>query len=348
MNGPCLILRHDKAGDAIKSLPALRALRSRVPDLDLHLLVSAHNSSLFDFEPGLTIHRLPPHWEGLKPEVLLSHLVQQGMPRAFYRVVSLLCDAFETTDALLSLFPATEKFAAAVKSKERAGDVTLIPLPENTPAGRDERENVAWILSQAFCVDIPNVTLPHSGAPILSAEDSREALTLMGPKKGLWIGFCPFAGLKNRSHPLSSWESFLRQASRTPFVEKIFLFGTAADCPALEALQSQSYDPKQVQLCFPSSFRALGSYLQRLDGVVAVDSGPLHLARALEIPALGILSGGDVKRWFADLGEKERILRRGLFNRFPMGWEMTWAFRRWLADLGPGAPQGLPIFAAND
>ncbi|MBY0369675.1 glycosyltransferase family 9 protein [bacterium] len=347
MNGPSLILRHDKAGDAIKSLPALRALKARFPHIELHILVSPHNSSLFEYEPGLHAHRLPPHWENLKPEVLRDHLANQGMPRAFSRVVSLLCDAFEQNDRLLMLFPATEKFAVSLWDQSLQSEITPIPLPQGTPAGSDECENIAWILSQAFCVDLPNVSLPTSGAPVLSEQDRREADTLMGQKKGVWIGFCPFAGLKNRSHPATSWERFLQQVSRTPQLEKIFLFGAPSDCSALEQLQRQCSEPQRVQLCFPSSFRTLGAYLRRLDGVVAVDSGPLHLARTLGLPVLGILSGGDVRRWFASLGAHERLLRRGLFNRFPMGWEMTWAFRRWLRQLAPNS-QDLPILAVND
>jgi len=346
MNGPCLILRHDKAGDAIKSLPALRALRERLPSLQLHLLVSAHNASLFEFEPGIHPHCLPPHWESLKPAVLRAHLAHQGMPQAFSRVVSLLCDAFEQNDRLLNLFPATERFTATLSGSTAAEEITQITLPTGTPAGRDERENAAWILSQAFCVDLPSVAVPAAGTPVFSPQDTREAQALMGEKRGNWIGFCPFAGLKNRTHSLKNWESFLQQVSRTPQVEKFFIFGAPSDCDAMEKLQARCYEPAKVRLCFPSSFRTLGAYLKRLDGVVAVDSGPLHLARCLQLPVLGFLSGGDVKRWFADPAEQERLLRRGLFNRFPMGWEMTWAFRRWLSRAHL-KPRSLPRLATN-
>ncbi len=333
MTLPSLLLRHDKAGDAIKSLPALRALRAALPLEPLHLLVSRHNASLFEKEPGFTVHVLPSHWAMLKPEVLLAHLQQNGLPVGFSRVVSLLADAFEETDHLLELFPATEKYAAAIVDSKLISVVRRLPLKRQTPRGQSETLNIAEFLSTAFGTNLLASVSQYSRAPVLLDQDLHEAESLMGKKNGPWLGFCPFAGLKNRSHPLARWEAFLKQATRSPFVEKFFLLGSPDDCAALEKLQSICYHPQKTQLCFPSTFRTLGAYLKRLDGVVAVDSGPLHLAQALDVRSLGILSGGDAQRWFSSLNPGDQILRRGWVQRFPTSLEMTWAFRRWLRHL---------------
>jgi ADP-heptose:LPS heptosyltransferase len=332
-HGPHLLLRHDKAGDAIKSLPALRALRRTLPDAELHLLVSTHNASLFEREPGFIVHALPSHWALLKPEVLTTHLAQNGVPAAFSRVVSLLCDGFPENDRLLRLFRATEKYAAAVADASMHDEINLLKLPRNSPERRDETVNIALLLSQAFNVRLNSDGLP--AAPVLIDEDHREAATLMGPKHGTWLGFCPFAGLQNRSHPIKRWETFLPQATRSPTVDRFFLFGAPSDCRALERLQALCYAPDKVQICFPSSFRTLGAYLLRLDGVVAVDSGPLHLTRALGVRSLGILSGGDSDRWFSHPAPGDKLVKRGIFHRFPSALEMTWAFRRWVQTAVP-------------
>jgi ADP-heptose:LPS heptosyltransferase len=328
---PCLFLRHDKAGDAIKSLRPLRALRKALPDTPFYLVVSQHNASLFENEPGFHLLRLPAHWHLLKDSVLLSHLSHQGMPAAFSRAVSLLCDSFPETDRLLSLFPATEKYASRLGAKGDNHGINPLELPAGTPAGRDESLNIALLLEEVFGVDLAIQLEALCAKPALNEADHFEAKTLMGAKQGIWVGFAPFAGLKNRSHPVARWEAFLPQATRTPSVDKFFLFGAPSDCRALERLREKCYDPSKVQLCFPSTFRTLGAYLLRLDGLVAVDSGPLHFARALGVPSLGILSGGDADRWFAALGPKDKLVKRGLFSRFPAAWEMTWAFRKWLS-----------------
>ncbi len=329
MTGACLLLRHDKAGDAIKTLPALRTLREADPNLETHILVSSHNASLFEHEPEVRIHVLPQHWHGLADEVLLTHLGHGGMPTAFSKVINLLCDPSAESDRLLKLFRATEKYSAHFDAS-LDGEVNRLTLPRNSPAKRDESMNILMLLGGAFDKDLLPLHDVGDKEPVLHDEDAREALTLMGEKDGTWLGFCPFAGLASRTHPIERWEAFLPQATRSPFVEKFFLFGAPGDCKRLEQLRERCYRPEAVQLCFPSSFRTLGAYLLRLDGVVAVDSGPLHLAHALDVRSLGILSGGDYKRWFATLGEGDRLVRRGLLNRFPTSLEMTWAFRRWL------------------
>jgi len=329
MEGPCLLLRHDRAGDAVKSLPALRALKASAPHSELHVLVSTHNVSLFENEPGIRVHSLPAHWEKLKDPVLLSHLAHQGLPAAFSRVVNLLCDPFAESDRLLRLFPATEKYTAGVKDKSLLPEINLLRFPNQTPARRDETLNIALLLSQSFGIDLARAIGSFPAAPILTPEDLREAITLMGEKSGRWLGFCPITPVAKRS-PVKRWEAFLSQATRTPLADKFFLFGTPSDIHALESLRARCYNPEKVQICFPSSFRTLGAYFQRLDGVVAADSGPLHLARSLKVRSLGIMRGGDAERWFADLHPEDRLLKKGLFSRFPSSLEMVWAFRGWL------------------
>jgi hypothetical protein len=88
-----------------------------------------------------------------------------------------------------------------------------------------------------------------------------------------------------------------------------------------------------VECCFPSSFRALGAYLNRLDGLVAVDSGPLHLGLSLGVKSLGILSGGDAERWFPHLKDGDELVKRGILQRFPSHFEMIWAFEKWSSKL---------------
>jgi hypothetical protein len=319
----CLLLRHDKAGDALKSLAPVRALRKLLPSLELYVLTTHHNASLFEVEEGLRSIRLPSHWALLSDSVLLSCLAQQGLPGHFSSVVSLLCDPSAETDRLLKLFSADAKFARHVPL------ATDLPLPGSSPKGRDETTNIALLLGAAFGIDVLSEAQRTDRAPLLLPSDRFEAQTLMGEKNGKWVGFCPFAGLKNRSHPLHRWESFLPQATRAPGIAKFFLFGAPSDCRALERLRERCYDPSKVQICFASEFRTLGAYFLRLDAVVAVDSGPLHYARALGIPSLGILSGGDAKRWFHHLGPSDRLVRRGWFSRFPSATEMLWAFRHW-------------------
>lgn len=324
-----LLLRPDKAGDALKTLPVLRALLARMPQHEYSLLCSEHNISLFAHEPGVRTYALPKNWKLMKAETLLSQLHAKGMPKSFDLTLSLLCDPFVETDTLLRVFPSEKKFAASFLNPELEGVVHKLALPEETPAGRDETMNIAMLASQAFGLDLTTDALLYPASPRFIPADEHEALEMMGTKKGRWLGFCLFAGTNQRTHPLKRWEKFLPKATSGDEFQKFFLFGVPTDYLRMEKLRSLCERADDIELGFPSSFRALGAYLKRLDALVAVDSGPLHLSLSLGVPSLGILSGGDTARWFPRIGENDLLLRRGLFNRYPSVFEMHRAFRRW-------------------
>ncbi len=58
-----ILLRPDKAGDAIKSLAPLRALRAHLKDWDIIVLASEHNAILFlNGSPPLFFASSPSDW----------------------------------------------------------------------------------------------------------------------------------------------------------------------------------------------------------------------------------------------------------------------------------------------
>lgn len=324
-----LLLRPDKAGDAIKTLPALRALRELSPEVSLHVLSSSHNASLFEFEPGIRLHRLPADWESREKHGVVEGLVAAGMPEEFDVAVSLLGDRVPSVERLLEALTAKERLAVGMAEFSPLDPLTRIYLPGASPQGRDESLNISLILDR-LKPGVAQAFGNYARAPILGPDDLCEADHKMGRKDGRWLGFCPFAGTDQRSFPLEKWRRFIRNATKSEHFSKFFLFGTAAHLTELRRFQSLSSAPERTEICFPSSFRALGAYLNRLDAVVAIDSGPLHLARALEIPSLGFLSGGDAHRWFGQALPKSQVLRRGLFSRYPSQFSMRLSFDRWV------------------
>ncbi|MBA2573017.1 MAG: glycosyltransferase family 9 protein [Gemmatimonadetes bacterium] len=345
------LLRPDKAGDSLKTLPALRALQAARPDLELHVVCSHHNHSVLEPEPLAGLHLLSPEWKEMIEETGEPLFASGAPPEHFDIAINLLCDPFPETDALLAGISATEKFTASKAAATRA-NVHLVSFPRGTPAGADETINIAGIISQSLQTDLCRVLPSVPRSPRLLPQDLEEAEETLGQKHGKWLALCPFAGVKPRNHPNKRWEAFLTRmtyARWKRFLARItqgggaysryFLFGLPQNAEQLKRMRRASPLSDSIQICFPSSFRALGAYLKRMDGVVAVDSGPLHLARSFGLPSLGFLSGGDQERWFAGRVPGELLLRRGLLDRYPMTWEMVRAFRRWEAAssaTGPG------------
>jgi hypothetical protein len=329
-----LLLRPDKAGDAIKTLPALRALRLARPDLDIHVLSSEHNSSLFETEPGVTNHELPHQWQQWRPARLRGYLFAGGMPTSFSVAVNLLCDSFSEVDQLISLVPALRKFSIAKTDWDThtSPDLKVVQLPDSAPAGRDETRNISDILSSAFECDVAAFLEKTNGAPVLTLEDRTEAEKLLPVTDQRRIGICPFAGTVQRSHSLKRWSKLLHKLStKADSIEWVVY------CPEQQREAAMALLPERSNARFhivsPPRFRVLAACFEKMDAVVAVDSGPLHLAQAMQIPVLGFLSGGDSARWFAKPNPQDRLLRRGLLSRFPSYLEMWWALKRWVSPL---------------
>ncbi len=311
-----LLVRPDKAGDALKTLPVLRALLQQNLDFEYHLLASAHNASLFEFEEGFQLHTLPKNWETLSAADLQKY-IRENVNENFDVSILLPCDTFAENERLQALIPAAKKLGS---------------LPENlSPAYREETQNIATIVGNALAVELIPFIYEVPRAPVFSVEDEEEARAKMGEKAGDWLGFCPFAGTAHRTHPFKSWLKLIRKVTKAHSFEKYFIFGTESVREEMLKLKSVAVDPSKVDLCFPSSFRTLGAYLKHLDGIVAVDSGPLHLAQSLNIPSLGILSGGDVERWFKRIQPHDLLIKRGLLSRYPSVFEIFRAFKAWQA-----------------
>lgn len=317
-----ILLRHDKAGDAIKTLPALRALRSALPNEEIHIVCTPHNASLLEVEPGVKLHCLT---ETVTPAFIET--INQCGP--FDRLINLLSDPFESSDQLLTRIQAVRRFSRSLEQPELARRFNIISVASGSPQNQNEILNIAQIIEASFGIGL-DIDLSANHAPTLTAGDKTEAMIQMGTKASeRWLGICPFAGLQNRSHPIERWNKLFLKIVQKGGYDKYFLLGTVGNLELMNSWKQQSNAPEKVYVCTPSTFRSLGAFLERLDGVVAVDSGPLHFAYALGIRALGILSGGDVERWFPTISQRDSLLRRGLIDRFPFPWEMLRAYKRW-------------------
>lgn len=326
------LLRPDKAGDAVKTLPALRLLRHRLPEAHVVVFGSTHNASLFKTELGVRTVELPADWMSLSPTVLRKRWIEDGLPPVFDRAVSLPCDPSESCDRLLSLIPATRKYlvSPAGAGTQLSVESTWVRGSGWRPERRDEVLNIAEILSEALELNLTDGIREVPRMPYLSTEDQLEAQIALPPRRGLRLAFCPMAGEIRRTHPARRMTRFLRRVARDSRVGDWILLGPARDASALQQLAEAFPKGSRVTVLHPTSFRALGAYFLGVDGVVAVDSGPLHLAQAMQVPSLGLLSGCDVDRWYASLTRNDFLVRRGLLGRFPELGRMMRSFRTWM------------------
>lgn len=323
-----VLLRPDKGGDLIKTLPVVRALCQSSSEIKVHFIVSKANESLLKYESNLTFSVLPPSWESLSDSDLKREIEKGLQNKKFDTAINLLCDPFHKAEKLLQLIPAKDKFS--VFSKSLSEKISPLSFKRGTPAGNNESANISELIGQALGIDLSESWKSSLRAPKLGGEDIAEAEQALGKKNGLWLALCPLAGTEQRTHSIKNWGRLAAKICRKGIFEQVFLFGAPSDSKVLEELRTHAKNPKELKIVFPSSFRTLGAYLKTCDRVVAVDSGPLHFSLALGIPSLGFLSGGDYKRWFSQTSPRDKLIPRGFLNRYPCYFEMVWHFSKWM------------------
>lgn len=324
-----LVLRPDRAGDALKTLPGLRAAREACPEWEIDLLASPYNSDIFSFEKGITCHTLSPRWESLSDSALQIS-IGQLLPKTYDVAVLLPCDPDPQAGRLLRMVSARRR----VSRWSVEGEIDAF-LHEK----RDERENIARLFSTALRTNLSIAQI--SSRPSIDGHDRDEAAnTLPGHRNRIVL--CPFASQARRSLSESTAIRLIRQVARRKEVE-ILLPGIAADYDRFERIRKAASVGKQLKTIYPTSFRALSAYLERCTGLIGVDSGPLHLAIALEMPVLGLLGGCDRKRWYPMEAPQFRFLYRGLFDRFPTSLGLFWQAKRWLDGLTPAEDSVGPL-----
>lgn len=306
----------------MKTLPALRATKERLPHWEIHLLTTEFNDSLFSFEPGIRVSSLPKHWEQLS-DTELKRVISERAGTDFDVAVCLPCDVTQEVKKIVSVLPAKKTYSVV------PGTELQVRFPSGTPASHDERENIAFLIGTALGLPLKAKDLP--AAPVLSAMDRQEAKEQLGVKRGKWYALCPSASMAKRSLSPETVLGIINRLTSKRMVEKILLPGGPADFDKLEALKKTSTHPEKVEIVFPSCFRALGAYLERCDGLIGVDSGPLHLAIAIGLPSLGFLGGCDKARWYPMKDPRFTFFHRSLIGRFPTAWGAKRIVDRWLA-----------------
>lgn len=317
-----LLVRPDRAGDAIKTLPALRAVKERLAHWEITLLTTEFNDSIFSFESGIRLASLPAHWEKLS-ENELKRTVADRVGAEFDIAVCLPCDPTPEVKKIAPLLPAKKTYSVA----DQGG--TQLRFPSGSPVGHDERENIAFLIGTA--IGIPLAATGFPAAPVLSAIDRQEAREQLAIKRGKWYALCPSASMAKRSLSPSTVSALIDLISAKEDVEMVLLPGGPSDYDKLEELKRKALRPEKVRPVFPSCFRALGAYLERCDGLIGVDSGPLHLAIAMGLPALGFLGNCDQARWYPMKDPRFTFVHRGLFDRFPTKWGTKRAVDHWLS-----------------
>jgi ADP-heptose:LPS heptosyltransferase len=288
-----LILRLDRLGDVLMSLPALAALRAALPHARLTLVVGRWCESIARRAPVDEVLVWSAPWVGRRAEGADSLL---GLVR---RAQALRARSFDLALDLQGDVRAT-LLMAVCGARRRVGYA-------NTGGG--------WLLTHAVPLDesVSWVEQNHravaravgeTGVParvtLLSDQERAAARQLLVDRvgaRGPWVGLHPSGGRPIKQWDLARWASVASGLAQR-FGARIVLTGSAADRSLTTTLRSVLGD-SAVDLAGTLDVDQALAVISVLDLFLSSDTGPMHMACAVDTPSVSLFGPSDAARYFS-------------------------------------------------
>lgn len=112
-----------------------------------------------------------------------------------------------------------------------------------------------------------------------------ELKSVIGEKKGKWIGVAPFSAHKGKIYPLEKMENVVKQLSEKGYT--VFLFGAGKYEKEILGKWSSSY-PNVINTAGKLKLEKEILLISYLDVMLSMDSGNMHLASLVQVPAVSV------------------------------------------------------------
>jgi len=295
-------------GDAVMSLPAIEALRARFPNSDIVLVAKPWVSELYSNHPAIS------------RQIVYDPEGEHQGARGFWRLVREL--RLESFDAAILLQNAYQAAWMAWCAR----------IPLRIGYARDGR---SWLLSEAVEVPPPSAYGPQTYYYLqllfrsgliekpqaveevhlyLADSERRWALKQLqsmglGGKRFL-AGICPGASFGEAKRWLPDRYAMLADRLIDALGADVLIFGSRAEIPLAEAVaRAMGHTP--VLVAGKTTLREFMALLAKCHLVVTNDSGPMHLAAALQTPLLAIF-GSTNERATGPVGDRVRIIKHSV------------------------------------
>ena len=267
-------------GDAVMSLPALRALRERFPQARITLLAMPWVADLYGREPFCD--ELIP-WQAQRGprDLVQKWRIGRSLADHHFDLAIILPNSFDSAlPAWLAGIPRRIGFDRDVRGWLLTDRIPRI-LPGDTPP--HQSFHYLELLRRAGLID----TLP---AEVIIRLDGAKEARRKGRERlgeGNIVGVCPgaaFGGAK-RWAP----ENFA-QAAREAAAQlnaRILLFGSRDEAAICDQVNHR-LDGKAQSFAGQTTLAEFVEYLAACDLVLTNDSGPMHVASALGVPTVAI------------------------------------------------------------
>lgn len=300
-----LIVRLSALGDVIQGIPCLVALKESFPDWKISWLVEAPYAPLLEGHPCLDrLFVLENAWRKKgsirKQEILQHHL------RLFRQ---LRAQKFDATLDLQGLFKSAlwTRLSGAPrrigydKTRELAHSF-LNEYVDDRPTFDPTYPLFERYLAPALYLGADRTKARYL-LPNASSQTRAAALALLEPSHKPRVALCPWSLWPSKNWPLNAWKNL---AHRLVSDFQLLLVGSSSDRPA--ATHFCRLFPEMVNLTGRTPLPVLAEIFRHCQVVVGADTGPLHLANAVEKPHLVMLFGSTSRHRSGPIGKGHSAL----------------------------------------
>jgi ADP-heptose:LPS heptosyltransferase len=310
-----LILRLERIGDLLMTLGAIEAVRARAPGARVHLVVGSWNASLAALLPGIDSYEtLNVPWlargDRAASTGLLVRTAWSWRARGFDLALNFEPDI--RSNFLLALSGAPQR----VGFSSGGGGAFLTSALSYIPSAHTAANN-ARLVDTALPVVAGTVEagarFPRLPVPDVARHEARRLLGDMAGGRRL-VGLHASAGRQIKQwHP----DRFAQVATRLArgHGATIVLTGTPEDKPLIARITSAlPADVTALDVAGSMSLPVFAGLLEQLSLFVTCDTGPMHLAAAVNTPVVAVFGPTDPVR-YGPLTERTRVLTADLWCR---------------------------------
>jgi lipopolysaccharide heptosyltransferase II len=296
-----LFIRIDRIGDMTLSTPAFGALKKAFPRSCLTVLASPANAPLLYHNPH--VDRVIIYRVGRNP---LSKLrIARALKREAFDIVIDPLDSHDLEPALLAHL-ASPKLAIGFAGFGR--EVFFDRVGEANPY-RLRFVDVAFDLLRTIGLEAGSLK-PELFLTSSEEHFAEEWLSKRSRAGRFQVGIHPGAHYETQRWGVRNYSDLIRHAQSTDEVEWI-LIGGPADVGTVEAIRAESGGGFEVFI--DGDLRRTMALISRLDALVCNNSGPLHIASALNIPTVSFMGPTVAERWWP-VASNCRVLRAEHLN----------------------------------
>ncbi len=303
-----LVIRLDRIGDVVLSLPAVEAIKNRFPNASISMMVRPYTAGLVEGHP--LVDEVIPYFYQKKGR----HRFPLGYLRLIQEIVK------RRFDVVFILHPGIRSFLIPFLAgiPYRVGFETRWPflltrqVRDRRGEGLKHESEYALDVVRAFGIDPPKqkkVFIPTY--PDDEARVSRLIDEISQGKKGEIVAFHAGASCPSKRWPEERFAELGKKVmAQTPY--RIALVGGSEE-KELSASIKEKLGGNVIDLTGKLNLKELAVFLKRCRLLVTNDSGPVHVAAAVGTPTLCIFgrnrAGLGPQRWKA-LGEGHQLIHK--------------------------------------